>query len=147
MSAGEDIPEAYAAPIAALAEEMARHGRARAAPVREVMALLGDRWTTLLLIVLSIGPWRHAALRRAVARLSAEQKISQRMLTLKLRALERDGFVLRSISGDVPPRVAYALTPLGEGLAGQARGVVDWVNAQAEAIHAARAVFDAAEGD
>jgi len=69
------------------------------------------------------------------------------MLTLKLRALERDGFVLRSISGDVPPRVAYALTPLGEGLAGQARGVVDWVNAQAEAIHAARAVFDAAEGD
>jgi len=60
MSAGEDIPEAYAAPIAALAEEMARHGRARAAPVREVMALLGDRWTTLLLIVLSIGPWRLA---------------------------------------------------------------------------------------
>ena len=147
MSAGEDIPEAYAAPIAALAEEMARHGRTRAAPVREVMALLGDRWTTLLLIVLSIGPWRHAALRRAVSRLSAEQKISQRMLTLKLRALERDGFVLRSISGDVPPRVAYALTPLGEGLAGQARGVIDWVNAQTEAIHAARAVFDVGERD
>ena len=64
---------------------------------------------------------------------------------MKLRSLEREGFVARKVTGDVPPRVSYRLTPLGEGLAGQARGLIDWVNARSEEIAQARATFDASE--
>jgi len=107
--------------------------------------MLGDRWTSLILMVLAIGPWRHADLKRALAQLSAEQAISQRVLTLKLRTLERNGFVLRHVTGDVPPKVSYSLSPLGLELAGEGRRMVDWANARAEAIRAARQAFDAAE--
>lgn len=131
--------------IAALAAEMAAHGHDRDDPAREVMGLLGDRWSTLILLVLATGEWRHAELRRTLAQLSAEQAISQRVLTLKLRTLERDGFVFRKISADVPPRVSYGLTPLGRDLHGEARRLIDWINARAPAIRAARASFDSAE--
>lgn len=133
--------------IAALAAEMAAHGTDREAPVRAVMALLGDRWSTLILLVLATGEWRHAELRRVLAQLSAEQAISQRVLTLKLRVLERDGFVSRTVTADVPPRVSYRLTELGIALHGQARRMIDWVNSQGEAIAAARAEFDALQRD
>jgi DNA-binding HxlR family transcriptional regulator len=129
--------------IAALATEMTAHGVARDAPVRNVMGALGDRWTTLILLVLTTGPCRHAALRKVLSELSSEGKISQRVLTLKLRALERDGFVERSVSTDVPPRVSYALTPLGGALVLQARQVIDWVNANEATIRDARHAFDA----
>lgn len=136
------LPDDLEAGMATLAAEMARFGRDREAPVREVMARLGDRWSTLVLIVLAMGEWRHAALRRALARLSSEQAISQRVLTLKLRSLERDGFVLRKATDHVPPRVSYALTPLGQELAAQARGLIDWVNGRSAVIRAAREAFD-----
>jgi DNA-binding HxlR family transcriptional regulator len=61
---------------------------------------------------------------------------------MKLRALERDGFVQRHVTADVPPRVSYALTALGQDLAGQVRALIDWVNARTPAIAAARAAFD-----
>jgi len=141
------LPDDLESGMAALREEMARFGHDREAPVREVMARLGDRWSTLVLIVLAMGEWRHADLKRALARLSSEQAISQRVLTMKLRSLERDGFVLRNITQHVPPRVSYALTPLGRALSVQARGLIDWVNGQSEAIRAARAAFDAREED
>ncbi|MBU6267021.1 MAG: helix-turn-helix transcriptional regulator [Sphingomonadales bacterium] len=140
-----EFPEDLRPGIARLAAEMARHGTGRESPVREVMALLGDRWTTLILLVLATGEWRHAELRRALARLSAEQAISQRVLTLKLRALERDGFASRHATADVPPRVSYRLTPLGRGLVQEARRQIDWINAHANEIAAARIAFDAAE--
>ncbi|WP_088307445.1 winged helix-turn-helix transcriptional regulator [Novosphingobium sp. B 225] len=129
--------------IAALAAQMAAHGTERDAPVRAVMALLGDRWTTLILLVLGMGAWRHAELKRVLAQLSAEQAISQRVLTLKLRTLERDGFVARSVTGDVPPRVSYTLTALGQGLLAQAQGLIGWIQEQSGPIRAARARFDA----
>lgn len=138
------FPADLRAGLAALARDMAAHGIERDDPARAVMAMLGDRWTSLILQVLAIGPWRHADLKRALSGLSVEQAISQRVLTLKLRALERDGFVERLVTGDVPPRVSYRLTPLGGALAAQGRGMIDWVNAQAPAIRAARAAFDAA---
>ena len=138
------MQENMSAHLAALAEEMARHGRSRDAPVREVMALLGDRWTTLILLVLATGAWRHAPLRRALGELAEEKAISQRVLTLKLRALERDGFVARAVSADIPPHVTYRLTAIGAELAGEARRLIDWVNTRSAAIHAARAAFDAA---
>jgi DNA-binding HxlR family transcriptional regulator len=127
----------------ALVADMAAHGTRRDDPAREVMAMLGDRWTSLILQVLMIGTWRHADLRRALAGVSAEQAISQRVLTMKLRALERDGFVARHTTADVPPRVSYALTPLGAELAREGRRVIDWVNTRSPAIHAARVHFDA----
>ncbi|HZU64331.1 MAG TPA: helix-turn-helix domain-containing protein [Novosphingobium sp.] len=141
----DGIPQHLGARIAALAEEMARHGNHREAPVREVMAKLGDRWSTLILIVLEMGEWRHADLKRVLVQLSAEKAISQRVLTLKLRALERDGFVERRATADVPPRVSYRLTALGERLAAEARRMIGWVNSQAGAIEAARQAFDMRE--
>lgn len=123
---------------------MAVHGKDRDDPAREVMGLLGDRWSTLIVLVLGTGQWRHAELRRTLAQLSSEQAISQRVLTLKLRTLERDGFVLRTVTGDVPPKVSYCLTPLGQDLHGEARKLIDWINARSGMIRTARADFDAA---
>jgi len=128
--------------LSALAQDMAAHGIRRDDPARAVMAMLGDRWTSLILQVLMIGQWRHADLKRALSRLSVEQAISQRVLTLKLRALERDGFVERMVTADVPPRVSYRLTPLGVDLAGEGRRMIDWVNVRAEVIRNAKELFD-----
>lgn len=131
--------------LCALATSMRANGYQRHDPVREIPALLGDRWTTLILLALDIGPFRHAELLRAITRLSAgaEGKISQRILTAKLRVLERDGFVLRTATTDVPPRVSYALTDIGAGLVAQIRALQTWVFASRAAIEAARAAFDA----
>lgn len=128
--------------IRSLAQEMARYGSEREAPARAVMAMLGDRWTTLILLVLGNGEMRHADLKRIVAQLSSEQAISQRVMTLKLRALERDGFVLRTVSDDVPPKVSYRLSALGEDLTRRAREMIDWINAHSETIHQARVRYD-----
>lgn len=128
--------------ILLLAREMARYGNERDAPARAVMAMLGDRWTTLILLVLDNGETRHADLKRVVAHLSAEQAISQRVLTLKLRALERDGFVLRTISADVPPKVSYRLSALGEDLTMRAKDMIRWINGHSHAIHQARSRYD-----
>jgi len=137
------FPPRLRAGLAALAADMAAHGIRRDDPARAVMAMLGDRWTALILQVLMIGEWRHADLKRALSRLSVEQAISQRVLTLKLRTLERDGFVARLVTADVPPRVSYRLTDAGRELAEQGRAMIDWVNLRADAIAAARAAFDA----
>ena len=131
--------------LSALAAEMGSNGVDRDDPARSVMALLGDRWSPLILLVLECGDWRHADLRRITAQLSAEQALSQRIMTLKLRALERDGFVSRAVTADVPPRVTYALTDAGRALAAELRRMLDWLNARRPAILAARAAFDARE--
>lgn len=132
--------------IAALAAEMRANGASRDSPVREIAGMLGDRWTTLILLVLSIGTWRHAELRRLLSQLSAEGNISQRVLTLKLRGLERNGFVSRSATTDSPPKVSYSLTPLGQELAAEARRHVDWVKQRRGAIEVARSAFDTERG-
>lgn len=132
--------------ITALAQEMERNGGGPHDPVRSVMGLLGDRWSSLILLVLETGEWRHAELRRTTARLSSEQAISQRVLTLKLRALEREGFIERRASADVPPRVSYSLTPLGQDLIGEVRGMIAWIGARRATILANRAAFDAQDG-
>lgn len=131
--------------LTALARDMAEHGAERDAPIRTIFGLLGDRWSMLILLLLAIAPFRHAELRRLLHRLSAEGKISQRVLTLKLRQLERNGLVNRSVSEDVPPRVGYALTPLGDQLVDEAHRLLRWVQGSRRAIEAARAAFDALE--
>jgi len=130
--------------IAALVAEMALHGRGPDEPIRSTMAYVGDRWTSLILLVLHTGTLRHAELRRVLGEISHEGGISQRVLTLKLRGLERDGFVLRSVSEDVPPRVAYRLSESGAGLVAVVRGMIDWVAGEKAGILAARARYDEA---
>ena len=129
--------------LEALAHEMDMSGRDRENPIREVFALLGDRWTMLILLALGAGGWRHATLKRIIGALAIEGAISQRMLTLKLRALERDGFVRRRTSNDVPPRVDYWLSESGLALLGEANRLLAWVREQREAIEASRCSFDA----
>lgn len=130
--------------LAELAAEMGEGGVDREDPARSVMAMLGDRWSPLILLVLETGAWRHADLRRVTAELSAEQSLSQRIMTLKLRALERDGFVRREITSDVPPKVTYSLTGMGHALVGELRRTIDWLNQHRGPIKAARRSFDSA---
>ena len=112
------------------------------APVREIPARLGDRWSTLILLVLQTGTYRHAELKRAVSVLSHEKSISQRMLTLRLRMLERDGLVDRKVTPTVPPRVDYTITPFGDDLTTKFFQLVRWIQSNDADIQAARAKFD-----
>jgi DNA-binding HxlR family transcriptional regulator len=141
----DDIDPALREGVLALATDMRTHGHRRHEPVREIFGLIGDKWTTLILLVLRIGTWRHAELRRILGRLGSEDGISQRMLTLKLRALERHGMVARTVTDHIPPRVSYALTPLGNSLTDEARRLIVWVQTHRGMIDAARAAFDAPE--
>jgi DNA-binding HxlR family transcriptional regulator len=125
----------------ALAKQMGDNPPNRDAPVREVVARVGDNWSALILKVLATGTYRHATLKRTIATLSAEGDISQRMLTLRLRALERDGFVQRTTLPSVPPRVEYALTPLGHAITAQLNQMIQWIEAHEAEILAARAAY------
>lgn len=136
-------PDPRLAPLLALAAEMAAVAPSRDSPVREVPARLGDSWSTLLLKVLAFGTFRHTTLKRIVSTLATEEAISQRMLTLRLRALERDGFVLRTVHDTVPPRVEYRLSPLGAELVGEFDRLLHWILAHQREIEAARSDFAA----
>jgi len=122
-----------------IAAQMGSAAPDRDAPPREVMARLGDSWSALILMILATGTYRHATLKRVIGALSSEGDISQRMLTLRLRALERDGFVQRSVLPTTPPRVDYALTPLGAELTAQFTRLLAWIESRAPQILAARA--------
>jgi len=116
---------------------MVTHGACLA--VHEVLSRIGDKWTVLVVRALAGGPSRFSQLRRAI------DGISQRMLTLTLRGLERDGFVTRTVYATVPPRVDYALTPLGHSLSEPLGVIAAWAIANRTAIAEARAQFDLAE--
>lgn len=109
--------------------------------VHEVLAQIGDKWTVLTVRALSDGPRRFSALKRDV------EGISQRMLTLTLRTLERDGFVSRTVYGTVPPRVDYALTLLGQSLTEPLGVIAQWALTNRQRIVDARMAFDAREAD
>ena len=106
--------------------------------VSEVLARVGDKWTVLVVTVLGDGPKRFNELRRALG------SISQRMLTLTLRGLERDGLVTRTVFPTIPPRVDYELTTLGHSLLGPVSGLGLWARQNRLAIEDARRRFDAA---
>ncbi len=138
------VPDADAdawAALAMLAERMEAEGRGRDDPIRAIFGLLGDRWSMLILLTLGTGEWRHAQLRRIVGTLSIEGAISQRMLTLKLRTMEQDGLVCRTVGDDVPPRVSYRLTYLGVGLLAQATMLLRWVGDHHAEIGECRRLF------
>lgn len=112
--------------------------------VSQVLARVGEKWSVLIIIMLSDGPRRFSDLKRAI------DGISQRMLTLCLRGLERDGLVKRTVFPVVPPRVEYELTPLGRSLREPVIALGTWARNHIAEIDAARAAFDrreASEGD
>jgi DNA-binding HxlR family transcriptional regulator len=105
---------------------------------REMLARVGDKWSVYVIHVLGdAGTLRFNELRSRV------DGISQRMLTVTLRGMERDGLVTRRVYPEVPPRVEYALTRLGRTLRQLVRGLVDWSGAHLEEVDAARTAYDA----
>ncbi len=104
--------------------------------VAGVLSRIGDKWTVLLVEMLKDGPMRFNEMKRGV------NGISQRMLTLTLRGLERDGLVTRTVFPTVPPRVEYALTHLGHTLTSAISALGAWARANGPAIEAARLRFD-----
>jgi DNA-binding HxlR family transcriptional regulator len=108
---------------------------------RDVLARVGDTWSMYVIHILGDArTLRFNELRKEV------DGISQRMLTVTLRGLERDGLVARTVYPEVPPRVEYSLTPLGVTLRQIVRGLVAWAGDHLEEVDAARAAYDARNG-
>jgi DNA-binding HxlR family transcriptional regulator len=108
--------------------------------VSEILARVGDKWSVLIVMMLGEGPRRFNELKRLVG------GISQRMLTLTLRGLERDGLVTRTIFPTIPPRVDYELTDLGRSLRQPVAALGLWAIENKATIRKARQVFDQRSG-
>ena len=104
--------------------------------ISEILNRVGDKWSVLIVGTLADGSKRFNELRREIP------SISQRMLTLTLRGLERDGLVNRTVTPTIPPRVDYELTGLGRSLRGPVTALADWALANIEAVHEAQHRFD-----
>ncbi|MGJ4932402.1 winged helix-turn-helix transcriptional regulator [Bradyrhizobium sp. HKCCYLS2038] len=105
--------------------------------VREILDLVGDKWSLYVIATLKEGPVRFNELRRQI------DGISQRMLTITLRGLERDGLVKRTLFPTIPPRVDYELTEVGRTLLAPVMALVTWANTNQENIQEARVRYDA----
>jgi DNA-binding HxlR family transcriptional regulator len=108
--------------------------------VREILTKVGDKWSIFLILSLAQLPGNRARFSKIERSIPG---ISQRMLTLTLRNLERDGLVTRELFPEVPPRVEYELTPLGRSLLKPMQGLVDWVATNWEKVKESRGRFDA----
>ncbi|HWU56652.1 MAG TPA: helix-turn-helix domain-containing protein [Rhizomicrobium sp.] len=104
--------------------------------VSSILARVGDKWSVLIIVLLGDGPKRFNEIKRLVG------GISQRMLTLTLRGLERDGLVTRTLFPTIPPRVDYELTPLGRSLWTAVEPLGSWARDHSKDIHQARDKFD-----
>jgi DNA-binding HxlR family transcriptional regulator len=104
--------------------------------VASVLARVGDKWSVFVIMMLGDGPKRFNELKRMI------KGISQRMLTLTLRGLERDGLVTRTVFPTIPPRVDYELTDLGRGLQQPVNALGQWAVDHQEQIESARTRFD-----
>ncbi|WP_245257525.1 winged helix-turn-helix transcriptional regulator [Methylocapsa acidiphila] len=104
--------------------------------VSQVLARIGDKWSVLIVMLLGDGPHRFNEIKRMVG------GISQRMLTLTLKGLERDGLVTRTVFPTIPPRVDYELTDLGRSLREPVLGLGQWAQTHMAEIEEARVKFD-----
>ncbi|MFB7718099.1 MULTISPECIES: winged helix-turn-helix transcriptional regulator [unclassified Nocardia] len=109
---------------------------ADACRTREVLDIVGDKWSLLVVRHLSQGSRRFSELKRDI------DGISQRMLTVTLRALERDGILTRTVRNVMPPHVSYALTPMGMSLRTATLPLLEWSITHVPDIDTARAQFD-----
>jgi DNA-binding HxlR family transcriptional regulator len=105
--------------------------------VRTVLDRIGDKWAIYVVDRLGVGPRRFSELLRGI------DGITARMLTVTLRGLERDGLVTRTLHAAVPPRVDYALTPLGETLLSPIGQLVNWADTHIGEVEAAQEAYDA----
>ncbi len=105
--------------------------------LRDVLDRVGDKWSVLVMALLGDGPRRYSQLQRSI------DGISQRMLTLTLRSLERDGLVTRAVTPTSPPRVDYRLTAVGETLSTQVNSLIDWADSHREYVARSRQRYDA----
>ena len=129
-----DVTEAAGTP----APQAAGHSIAACGIVAPVLARIGDKWSMLIVMLLGDGPQRFNELRRNV------DGISQRMLSLTLRRLQRDGLVSRTVTPLVPPRVDYALTDLGRSLRTSVAALGRWAQENHAAMTEAQRRFDGA---
>lgn len=118
--------------------EAVAHATGRCRAVAPVLNRVGDKWSMLIVMTLAAGPRRFNELKRQI------DGISQRMLTLSLRGLERDGLVSRTVTPSIPPRVDYELTELGISLREPVKGLGEWAIAHIDCIRAAQRRFDTA---
>lgn len=109
--------------------------------ISTLLSRIGDKWSVLIVATLGDGSQRFGELRRAIP------SVSQRMLTLTLRNLERDGLVSRTVTPTIPPRVDYELTPLGRSLEGPIGQLQQWAVDNVGTIHAAQSRFDRAHDE
>ncbi|WP_187978194.1 helix-turn-helix domain-containing protein [Mycetocola sp. JXN-3] len=112
----------------------------RNCPTRRLLDRIGDRWTVLIVGALGEGPRRFGEISRRV------DGVSQKMLTQTLRGLERDGLVRRTVFAEMPPRVEYALTPVGETLQEPLRALEDWAREHMGGVQDARETYDELAG-
>jgi len=105
---------------------------------REILGRIGDKWSLYVVHLLGTGTKRFTELRRQI------NGITPRMLTVTIRSLERDGLVSRTVYPVIPPRVEYALTPLGHSLLQAVTTLLTWADAHADEINAARVRYDRA---
>jgi len=110
-------------------------------PIRDVLDRVGDTWSILVIINLQPAPMRFNALKRAI------EGISQRMLTVTLRSLERDGLLRRTVRPTTPPEVEYALTALGQSIAVPIASLGQWAAENRSRLAEARRAFDVEAGD
>jgi DNA-binding HxlR family transcriptional regulator len=109
--------------------------------IREVLDRIGDKWSVLVVVELATGVRRFRQLQRAVP------GISQRMLTLTVRRLERDGLVVRTVFATVPPQVEYELTDTGRSLHVQVRALAEWAATHRQAVSESRRRWDVEHPD
>jgi DNA-binding HxlR family transcriptional regulator len=110
-------------------------GAAEPCPIRDILDRIGDRWSLLVLWSLSDGSRRFSELLRDIG------DISQRMLAQTVRRLEQDGFISRTVTPSVPPRVDYALSPLGRSFLEPLNTLVEWADTHHDDIRSARAAY------
>jgi DNA-binding HxlR family transcriptional regulator len=116
--------------------EIPAHSSEDCRAVSSVLARVGDKWSVLIIALLSNGSKRFTEIKRTIG------GISQRMLTLTLRGLERDGLVKRTQFPTIPPRVVYELTPLGRSLGKAVKPLGEWAQGHIKHIARAQAAFD-----
>ncbi|TDD97230.1 winged helix-turn-helix transcriptional regulator [Actinomadura rubrisoli] len=107
-------------------------------PTRLILDRIGDKWSVLVLLSLAEGPRRFTQLRDMIG------GVTPKVLTQTLRAMQRDGLLTRHVFAEVPPRVEYALTPLGLSLQRPIEAIAEWAEENVEAVVSAREQHDAA---
>ncbi len=105
-------------------------------PIRSVLSNVTGKWRMIILLALEDEPKRFGAIKRCIG------DITQRVLTENLRALQRDGYLTRTVDPGPPIAVSYGLTPLGQDLVGALKPLVYWSNDQMDSVKTARLVYD-----